>query len=89
MNPVVKKLVTAIAVKEAIERVQAMRAPKPSALQRMRPLLFLAGLGGAAFYLMRSGRAGALLGRQSDHEPYSAATATPPAAPSGDQDRAE
>ena len=62
MNPLVKKVVAAVAVKEAIEKVQEMRRPKPSLWSRISPLAFLAAIGGALFYLGKSGKLGALAG---------------------------
>lgn len=56
MNPLVKKVVAAVAIKEAIEKVQEMRRPKPSLWSRMAPLAFVAAAGGALFYLSKSGR---------------------------------
>jgi len=58
MNPMLKKIVAAVAVKEAIEKVQEMRKPKPSLWSRMSPLAFVAAIGGALFYLGKSGKLG-------------------------------
>jgi hypothetical protein len=56
MNPFVKKVVAAVAVKEAIEKVQEMRRPKPSVWSRLAPFALLAAIGGALFYLNKSGK---------------------------------
>lgn len=85
MKPLLKKALAAVAVKEAFERVQEMRAPqKPSLAQRLKPVALLAGLGGLAAYLFRSGRLNALLGRDSqDHNrPWETPAYSAPAAPS-------
>ncbi|MDQ4125413.1 MAG: hypothetical protein M3134_07430 [Actinomycetota bacterium] len=58
MNPMLKKVLAAVAVKEAIEKVQEMRRPKPSLWSRMSPLAFVAAIGGALFYLNKSGKLG-------------------------------
>lgn len=58
MNPIVKKVLAAVAVKEAIEKVQEMRRPKPSLWSRISPLAFVAAIGGALFYLNKSGKLG-------------------------------
>lgn len=56
MNPLLKKAVAAVAVKEAIEKVQEMRRPKPSRWSRMAPFAIIAALGGAVFYLTKNGK---------------------------------
>ena len=56
MNPLLKKVVAAVAVKEAIEKVQEMRRPKPSLWTRISPLAFVAAIGGALFYLNKTGK---------------------------------
>lgn len=58
MNPILKKVIAAVAVKEAIEKVQEMRRPKPSLWSRISPLALVAALGGALFYLNKSGKLG-------------------------------
>ena len=58
MNPLVKKVVAAVAIKEAIEKVQEMRRPKPSLWSRLSPLAFVAAIGGAVFYLNKTGKLG-------------------------------
>lgn len=61
MNPLVKKVLAAVAVKEAIEKVQEMRRPKPSLWSRVSPFALVAALGGALFYLNKSGKLGPML----------------------------
>lgn len=56
MNPLVKKVVAAVAIKEAIEKVQEMRRPKPSLWSRLSPVALVAAVGGAIFYLGKSGK---------------------------------
>lgn len=62
MNPLLKKVVAAVAIKEGIEKVQEMRRPKPSLWSRISPLALVAALGGALFYLNKSGKLGTLVG---------------------------
>ncbi len=83
MNPIIKKAVAALAVKEAIERVQEMRAPKkPSLGERLKPVFVLASLGGVAAYLVRSGRLNDLMGRADAGGPTDYLTApTSPSTP--------
>jgi uncharacterized protein GlcG (DUF336 family) len=61
MNGLVKKVITAVAIKEGIEKIQEMRQPKRSFLSRMfRPIVFLSLAGGVA-YLQQTGKLGPLL----------------------------
>lgn len=62
MNPFLKKIIAAVAIKEGIEKVQEMRRPKPSVWSRISPLALVAALGGALFYLNKSGKLGSLVG---------------------------
>lgn len=60
MNPLVKKAVAALAIKEGIDRIQEARRPqKPSLLAR---LFKLSLIGGAAYGLLYAYRTGALQG---------------------------
>lgn len=61
MNPFLKKVVAAVAVKEVIEKVQEMRRPKPSLWSRISPFAIVAALGGALFYLNKSGKLGPVI----------------------------
>jgi hypothetical protein len=56
MNPLLKKVLAAVAIKEGIEKVQEMRRPKPSLWSRLSSPLLLLGLGSGAYYLYKSGR---------------------------------
>ena len=56
MNPLLKKVIAAVAVKEAIEKVQERRRPKPSLWSRISPLAFVAAIGGALYYLNKTGK---------------------------------
>ena len=62
MNPFLKKVIAAVAIKEGIEKVQEMRRPKPSVWSRISPVALVAALGGALFYLNKSGKLGSLVG---------------------------
>ncbi|HEX2058382.1 MAG TPA: hypothetical protein VHI71_08435 [Actinomycetota bacterium] len=66
MNPLVKKVVAAVAIKEAIEKVQEMRRPKRSLWSRVSPLAFVAAAGGALFYLAKSGKLGPVVSGVKD-----------------------
>lgn len=56
MNPLLKKVLAALAIKEGIEKVQEMRNPKPSMGERLGGLLKVGAVGGGLFYLYKSGR---------------------------------
>ena len=62
MNPLLKKVLAAVAIKEGIEKVREMRRPKPSIWSRLSPIAVVAALGGALFYLNKSGKLGPMLG---------------------------
>ena len=66
MNPLLKKILAAVAIKEGIEKVQEMRRPKPSLMSRLSPIALIAALGGALFYLNKSGKLAPLLGGAKD-----------------------
>ena len=56
MNPLLKKVLAAVAIKEGIEKIQEMRNPRPSFMARItRPLMML-GAGGGAFWLYKTGK---------------------------------
>ena len=68
MNPLVKRLVTALAIKEAWDRVQEMRQPKkPSIWARLGKFSLFAGAGGSLFYLFKSGKLPGLKGSSSSN----------------------
>lgn len=57
MNPLVKKAVAAVAVKEIVDRIQEARKPKkPSLLARAGKLSLYGGLLAGSVYLVRSGK---------------------------------
>lgn len=66
MNPFLKKVVAAVAVKEVIEKVQEMRRPKPSLWSRVSPLALFAAVGGALFYLNKTGKLSPVVGQVKD-----------------------
>lgn len=66
MNPMLKKVLAAVAIKEGIEKVQEMRRPKPSLMSRLSPFAIVAALGGALFYLNKSGKLAQLTGGAKD-----------------------
>lgn len=66
MNPLLKKVVAAVAIKEGIEKIQEMRRPKPSLWSRISPVALVAALGGALFYLNKSGKLAPILGGVKD-----------------------
>lgn len=66
MNPMLKKVVAAVAIKEAIEKVQEMRRPKRSVWSRISPLALVAAVGGALFYLNKTGRLSPVVGQAKE-----------------------
>lgn len=62
MNPLLKKGLAAVALKQAYDKVQERRHPKkPSLLSRVTPLAMVGALGGALFYLSKSGKLGPMV----------------------------
>jgi hypothetical protein len=56
MNPVVKKVVAALAIKEGIEAIQEWRRPaKPSIWSRLGKTAAIAGVAAGAYYAYRNG----------------------------------
>ena len=87
MNPMLKKIVGALAVKEAVDRIQSASQPKRSFLRRNFGKLVLLALGGGALYMYRSGKAQPLIdkvqGGSDSSSSYQAPTyAGPPTTPS-------
>ena len=66
MNPLLKKVLAAIAIKEGIEKVQEWRNPKPSRGARLAKFTLLAGTGAGLLYAYKTGRIHALLGKSRD-----------------------
>lgn len=62
MNPMLKKVIAAVAIKEGIEKVQEMRRPKPSLWSRISPLALVVAIGGVIFYLNKSGKLSPVIG---------------------------
>lgn len=76
MNPIVKKAVAALAIKEGIERIAEARRPKkPSFLARLAKFGLLAGGAAGLFYAYRSGLFRSLTGRRgpSSYDSYEGA----------------
>ena len=91
MNPMLKKAIAALAIKEGIEKVQEMRRPKPSLLSRLSPMVWIAALGGALFYLNKTGRLSPMVDQVKEmvggsgsngSQPWEGNGAAAPAAPS-------
>jgi hypothetical protein len=56
MNPTLKKLLAAVAVKEGIERFQEWREPqKPSGWARLGKTALIVGVGAGAYYAYKNG----------------------------------
>ena len=56
MNPTLKKILGAIAIKEAVDKINEWRAPKkPSLIKRFGRLLLIGGAAGAGLYAYKSG----------------------------------
>lgn len=62
INPILKKVLAAAAVKEVVDRVQEARAPRRSFIRRNLGKLALVAAGTTALYIYKSGKAEALLG---------------------------
>ena len=71
MNPVLKKVLAAVAIKEGIDKIQEMRRPKRSRTSRISPLLAFATLGGAVFYLARTGKLDGIIDKAKGITPKS------------------
>jgi hypothetical protein len=55
MKPIVKKVITALAIKEGIDRVQEMRKPKkPSFFARLMPLGAVAAVAGVGLFVYKN-----------------------------------
>jgi hypothetical protein len=56
MNPTLKKLLAAVAVKEGIEKIQEWRKPqKPSIWSRLGKTAMVVGAGAGAYYAYKNG----------------------------------
>jgi hypothetical protein len=61
MNPLLKKVAGAWAIKEAVEYVQDRRQPKRSVFSKLSSVLVLGAIGGAGYYLYKNGKLGPLV----------------------------
>lgn len=56
MNPTLKKILGAVAIKQVVDKIQEARAPKkPSLMKLFGRLLLIGGAAGAGFYAYKSG----------------------------------
>ena len=62
MNPALKKVLAAVAVKKVVDRVQEARAPKRSFLRRNLGKLLFGAAGATGFYLYKNGSLDKLMG---------------------------
>ena len=64
INPLLKKVAAAVAVKEVVEKIQEARQPKKkSVFAKLGRFLVLAGLGGAVAYAAKTGVLKSVLGK--------------------------
>ena len=62
MNPLLKKALAALAIKEGIEKIQEMRRPKRRSIgSRLGPLALIAGVGAGTYVLAKNGKLQPLL----------------------------
>jgi hypothetical protein len=62
MNPLLKKALAALAIKEGIEKIQEMRQPKRRSIgSRLGPLALMAGVGAGTYVLAKNGKLQPLL----------------------------
>ena len=62
INPILKKVLAAAAIKQVVDRVQEARAPRRSFIRRNLGKLALLAAGGTALYVYKSGAADQFLG---------------------------
>jgi hypothetical protein len=62
MNPLLKKVLAAVAIKQVVDRVQEARAPRHGFIRRNFGKLVLLGLVGGGLYAYKSGKFEQLLG---------------------------
>ena len=84
MNPTVKRILGAIAVKEVIDRIQEARKPKKGLFSRAGSLLVPAAIAGGVYYLYKNGKLDPFIeqGRQILGQGDEGAYTTPPASAS-------
>ena len=76
MNPLLKKALAALAIKEGIEKIQEMRQPKRRSLgSRLGPLALIAGVGAGTYVLAKNGKLQPLLDKAKS---LSGGAKTPP-----------
>jgi len=64
MNPLLKKALAALAIKEGIEKIQEMRQPKRRSIaSRLGPIALIAGVGAGTYMLAKSGQLQPLLNK--------------------------
>ena len=71
MSPIVKKAITALAIKEGIERIAEARRPKkPSLVARLFKLTLIGGLLYGGYHAYKSGLLRSVLGDRGSKAPY-------------------
>lgn len=80
MNPAVKRILGAIAVKEVIDRIQEARKPKRGLFSRAGSLLVPAAIAGGVYYLYKNGKLDPLIeqGKELLSQGDEGAYTTPP-----------
>ena len=80
MNPALKKVLAAVAVKQVVDRIQEARAPRKSFIRRNLGKLAFLGIGATGLYLFKSGKVEKLMGGGSNgyREEYPAGPGTQP-----------
>lgn len=64
MNPLLKKALAALAIKEGIEKIQEMRQPKRRSIaSRMGPIALIVGVGAGTYMLAKNGQLQPLLNK--------------------------
>jgi hypothetical protein len=82
MNPVVKRALAALAIKEVIDRIQEARKPKRSLFGRVTSPIVLAAIAGGVFYLYKSGKLEHLIEQGKGRLSHDGEPAYAPPAPS-------
>ncbi len=70
INPALKKVLAAVAVKQVVDRIQEARAPRKSFLRRNFGKLAFVAVGVTGFYAYKSGKIDQLLGGSSRSTDY-------------------
>ena len=66
MQPIVKRVLGAIAIKEVIDRVQEARKPKKGLIGRLGSPVVLVAVAGGVYYLYRTGKLTGLIEQGKD-----------------------